>query len=179
MIFVSVAMTLNSPPTVFRILPLIFGIFSLVGYLLKIFFIFDTGVFLTFISYLFAVSGLPPTVYNLLIIMLFFFLLLGIWFYGRNNLFISGIKVEATDEYDIGLSDFRRSTLSEILNTLIIGLLLSLLASFIVLYSSLEVDLGSIIETLLMVGLSVAVFISTFLVIKLFSSEKIKTEQES
>jgi len=172
-------MSLFSPPTVYRILPLIFGLISLIGYILKKLFIFDTGISLTIISYLFASSGLYPTVYNLLEIMLFFFLLIGIWFYARNTLFLSGIKGSGSDKYDVGLSKFRRSSLNEIFTTILSGVLLSLLASFIVLYSSLGITLGSVAETLLMVGLSASVFFIAFLMIKLFSLEEIKTSDGS
>ncbi|MBS3781595.1 MAG: hypothetical protein KGY66_03470 [Candidatus Thermoplasmatota archaeon] len=172
-------MSLFSPATVYRSFPLIFGLVSVIGYILKKLFVFDTGIFFTIISYLFANSGISPSVYNLLVIMMFFFLLIGIWFYARSTLFISGIEGISSDEYDIGLSMFRRSSLNEILTTILMGVLLSILASFIVLYSSLGITMSSLTETLLMIVLSVSVFFITFLVIKLFSLEKIKTGRDS
>jgi len=172
-------MSLYSQPNIYRIFPLMFGIVSLIGYILKKLFIFDTGIFFTVISYLFANSGLSPTFSNLLLIMVFFFLFIGIWFYARGILFISGVKGVGSDKYDIGLSEFRRSSLSEVLSTILIGVLLSILASFLVLYSSLDITLGSLTETLLLVGLSVSVFFITFLVIKLFSLENVKTGEEA
>ncbi|MFW5946084.1 MAG: hypothetical protein ACOCSJ_03710 [Candidatus Natronoplasma sp.] len=131
------------------------------------------------VSYLFASSGLYPTVYNLLVIMLFFFLLIGIWFYARNTLFISGIEGSASDEYNVGLSKFRRSSLNEILTTVLWGSLLSILAFSIMLYSSLGMTMGSLAGTLLMVGLSASVFFITFLMIKLFYLEETRTSYES
>ncbi|MEF8832428.1 MAG: hypothetical protein V5A66_02785, partial [Candidatus Thermoplasmatota archaeon] len=155
------SMTLFSPQNVYRTFPLIFGVVSLTGYVLKRFFIFDTGIFLSVISYLFANSGVPPSVYNLLVIMIFFFLVIGIWFYARNSLLISGFEGVEGDKSDIGLATIRRTSLNEILNTLLIGILLSIVASFLALYSSLEITMGSMLQTLLMVVFSAVVFFIT------------------
>ncbi len=170
-------MSLFSPDTVYRTFPLIFGVVSILGYIFKYMFILDTGIFLTVISYLFAVGRLAPTLYNLIMIMTFFFFIIGIWFYARNTLSISGMEGVRNDSYDIGLAEFRRSSLNEIFTTLVIGVLLSLLASFIVLYSSLGIALGTLVETLLMVGLSASVFFIIYLVIKLFSLENKRIEE--
>ncbi len=178
-LLVAAAMTLFSPHTIYRTFPLIFGIISLTSYVMKKIFVFDIGIFLTIISYLFASSEVPPTVYNLLVIMLFFFVLIGIWFYGRNTLLISGIESRVSGDSDIGLSEFRRASLTEILNTLLMGVLLSILASFIVLSSSIGMDIGPRLETFLMVGLSAAVFFITFFIIRLLSSQNIRTREES
>jgi len=174
-LLVAGAMSLFSPHTVYRIFPLIFGVISLIAYVLKKVYVFDTGIFLTVIAYLFASSNLQPSVYNLLLIMLFFFLSMGIWFYGRNTLLISGIESGVKGKSDIGLSEYRRASLTEILNTLLIGVLLSILASFIVLSSSIGIEMGSRLETLMMVVLSAAVFFIAFIIIRLLSSQDIKT----
>lgn len=180
MIFLTAgAMSFFSPSTIYGIFPLIFGIATLIGYILKKLFVFDTGIFFTIVSYMFASSGISPGVYNLLVIMGFFFLLIAIWFYGRNTLLISGIGEIGGDTSDIGLSKFRISSLSEILNTLLMGILLSILASLIGLYSSLGITLSSVLETLLMVILSAAVFFITFFIIKLLSSEEVQIGSES
>ncbi|MFP4001530.1 MAG: hypothetical protein ACLFSM_06680 [Thermoplasmata archaeon] len=169
----AITMSLFSPPTVYRSFPLIFGLISVIGYLSKKLIVFDTGIFLTIISYLFANSGISFSVYNFLVIMIFFFLLLGIWFYARSALLVSDIT--RSDK----LSEFRLSSLDEIITSILIGALLSLLASFIALYSYLDMVMDSLTETLLMIGLSTSVFFITFLVIKLFSLGNIRTDEES
>ncbi|MEF8873727.1 MAG: hypothetical protein V5A88_03535 [Candidatus Thermoplasmatota archaeon] len=173
----TVSMSLFSPQNVYRFFPLIFGVLAIVGYLFKKLFLFDIGIFLSFLFYLFANSGLPFDIYNLLAIMAFFFLMMGIWFYSRNVFLISGIE-EVADS-DGRLSSYKRSSLSEILNTLLMSALLSIVASFIVLYSSLGIAMDSRGETLLMVILSAAVFFITILIVKLLFSQKIKTGSES
>jgi len=169
-------MTLTSPSNVYMVFPLLFGVVSFIGYVMKRFFILDTGIFLMVISYLFSrASAAPPvTLFNLLGIMLFFFLSIGLWFYARNILLISGTHRVGIEGSYIGLSTFRKASLIEILNTLLLAVLLSIIASFIAFYSSIGISMGSMLETLVMVVLSATVFLITFLIIRLFSSEKIK-----
>ncbi len=173
------SMSLFSTHTFYSILPLIFGVISVTGYAFKKIFIFDAGIFLTFISYMFASSGMPPNFYNLFELISFFFLLIAIWLYARNTFFVSSIKEARTEKFNTGLSKFRRSSLAEILNTLLIAALLSILGSFIVLYSSLGIEIGSMLEALLMVALSSIVFFITFLIIRLLASQNIRTEDRS
>jgi len=176
-LIVTSSMSLLSPQSIYRFLPLIFGIIASTGYILKRLFIFDTGIFVSILTYLFAVSDLPFDIYNLFGVMGFFFLLIGIWFYTRNILLISGIEEVAGPR--ARLSMYKRSSLGEILNTLLSAAFLSIIASFIVLYSSLGIDMGSLIDLLIVVILSAAVFFITFLIIKLLSSQEIRTENDS
>ncbi len=173
------SMSFFSPSTIYQPFPLIFGVVAFTGYAIKKIFVLDTGVFLTVVSYLFANGGLSLTINNLIVIMVFFFLSIGIWFYARNTLLMSGIRGRCDDESDIGLSKFRRGSINEILNTLLMGFLLSILASVIFLYSSLDMAMGSLVNVLLTVLFSAGALFVTFLIIKLLFSEKIEVGDES
>ncbi len=171
------AMSFLSPESTYRFFPLVIGAVSVIGYNLRSLLILDTGIFFTLLSYTLAVSRIAPSLENILMITVFFFLILGMWFYARNTILISDI-VKREDPFN-GLSDYKRSSINQILNTLFPAMLLSLIGFVIVFYSSLDMALDQLTESLIVVALSSAVFLVTLSIIKILSSHGEKSKDGS
>ncbi len=155
-------------------LPLIFGFVSVLGYNLKSFFFLDIGIILSIISFLFVNSARPWNLINLILAIIIFFLFLGVWFYVRNLLFISGIENVSCVGSEESLSAFKRSALNDIFKNLFVGGFLAVLASFIGMYSDLGQNIGAEIGLLLMIVFSSTVFFIIYLIIKLLSMEDLE-----
>ncbi len=174
--FPGILAALFSLHSVYWFLPLIFISIPIVGFNLRNFFLLDLGVLLSLFSYFFANRGLNPSELTVLLLIIgIFFLFLGIWFYARNMLLLSGIeRTPGSEKY---IASFKIAAFTEITGDLFIGALLALIASFIGLNSFMGLEMRAEVEMLLFIVLSSSVFLAMYLIVKLFSleEEEVKT----
>ncbi len=157
----------SSLPSIYWYFPLMFISISILGYNLKSFFFLDLGILLSLISYFFVNRGGDPSNLNVLLLTIgTFFLFLGVWFYARNLVLISGIRKRVKNT-----KQFKIAALSDISTDLFIAVFLSLIASFIGMNSFIGVDMSPQMEMLLVVILSFSVFFVIYLIIRLLSLE--------
>ncbi|MFP3872273.1 MAG: hypothetical protein ACOCTR_02540 [Candidatus Natronoplasma sp.] len=172
LLLTALAASLISLPSPFWFLPLALISVSIVGLNLGNKSTLDIGVLLSLISYLFVNRGEPLTVSNSLLIILFFFLFIGTWLYARNTLLVD--TMESLSEMDKApddhLASFRRSSLKDISQNLVIGGFLTILGTFIGMYSSVGTGLGSNLEIILMVIFSASIFFIIYLKLNILSS---------
>lgn len=178
-VFVSILMilsaalaSLTSLHSVYWFFPLIFCIVPLIGYNVRRLLFLDSGIPLLIISYLFVNRVISFTTANLLSIIGFFFLFVGVWFYARNTLLVSGIDEVFESSSDKNVQDFKRSALNDLFGNVVMGFFLAVFAGLIGAYSSLEMGIGANIEIILMVIFSSAVFFILYLLINIFSWKK-------
>lgn len=151
--------------------PIFFSLVSLVGFYLGKFYVLDTGILLSIISYLFVNRGFDLNIFNILLVIGPFFLFVGVWFYARNTLTIKLIENVQERSSDNPLSSFRKLALVDIFNNLLLGSFLALIGSILGIHSSLDIGLSSDIESILMVFFSLLVFFMIYIELKVISSE--------
>jgi len=154
-------------------LPILFGCFVILAYNLKSIFLLDIGILSSILSLFFVNHGLYPNLLNLSSVIGFFFLFVGIWFYVRNLIYISGIEdnlVSEIGEVD-SLVSFKRAVSIDISGRLFIAAFLAIVASLVGMYSPLGIDVSPMVEILLMVAFSSGIFFIVYFIIRALSIE--------
>ncbi len=165
--FLGAMISMHSP---YWFLPLIFSVVPLIGFYSARFVLFDTGILLLVISYLFVNRGFALNLPNILLVIGPFFLFAGVWFSARNKMIITQMKdvIEKKSD-DRSMTSFRISSLVVIFNHLFLGAFLAILGSILGMYSSLETGLDPNIQNILMVIFSSLVFFMIYMNIKFLS----------
>ncbi len=152
--------------------PLIFISISLIGFNLKKSFVLDTGILLSVISYLFVNRGLQLKTLNILYIIGIFFLFVAAWFCAKNTLMVQ----EMINAFEVPDGErfvsFRRSSLTDLFNNLILSVSIAVIGSFIGIFSSLGGGLSADLEIILMVVFSSLVFFIMYVITNLLSKRR-------
>ncbi len=144
---------------------------SSIGFYSGKFYVLDSGIFLSIVSYLFVNRGLPMEVFNVFLVGGPFFLFVGVWFYARNTLMVRRIEQAHEKALRGRKSSFRRSALGEIFNNLVFGFFLAMIGSLVGMYSSLDLNLTSDVENILAILFSLLVFFILYQVINVIYSK--------
>ena len=155
----------------FWYLPLIVSPVSLIGYFKKSPIALDAGIFVLIISYFLINGNVPFNILTLLKLIGLLFLFIIIWSFGRHLMLIDMIEENSIKGPDEGrVNRLRKDTSYQMLGNLLLGAVLSCLASMMGMYGSLETS-GQI-ETILMVVFSFGLFLSMFIMLKILSSKE-------
>lgn len=165
--------TLISIHSIYWFFPLIFGIFTLVGYFLKKPFLVDIGIVMTILSYLFINRGMAMGPISLLVVIVVVLLFIGLWFLSRNAMLVRAIRKDA-DESILSdeLTPFIRTSSQEILSLVVGCIILSISASMMATNSSLELDFIFKYQKVFIIVFSSLVFLIIYLMLRMFSKDK-------
>ncbi|MBS3817395.1 MAG: hypothetical protein KGY76_07530 [Candidatus Thermoplasmatota archaeon] len=164
--------SLVSLHSVYWFFPILFGLVPLIGYLLKRSFFLDLGIALSILSFLFVNRGLTFSLVNLLTVVAVFFLFLAVWFTARNVLLIKRMRSAQDDTSTLGsIASYRKAFLGDIFKNIFAGAFLSIVASFLAMYSSIGSIKSSSVQMLLIVAFSTVVFFIIYLMIKMLTSD--------
>ncbi len=166
-IFGGVSASFISIHSVLWFFPLIFSLIMITGFILKLELLFDIGLLMTIITFLFINRGLQPTPINLVLVMAIFFLLIGVWFITRNWIHL----IQSWTELDLKTHNekisFKDSISGNIIENLFFGVLLSFLGTLIGLNSYMGFDVSEIWQLMLLIGFSSLGLIAMFIIFKL------------
>ena len=167
--------SLISMHSIYWFLPLILIVVPVVGFLREILSMIDIGIITTIFFYFFVNRELSLTIINLISIVGFLFLFVGIWFLARYILLLGDIEDNSRkgsrDGHILSFSrDARKFTVYGILTNIVLGAFLSIIASLMGSYGSLGRVTTGQIETILMIVFSLALFFVIYKMIDLMAA---------
>jgi len=139
--------------------------------------VIDYGMIITIVSYFLINEGLPLTVLNIIVIVGFLFLLVGIWFFARYLLLLDRIEDNSRKgSQDEDIISFTRSArmfaVRGIFTNTLLGAFLAIIASLMGSYSSLGRITPGRIEIFLMILFTFFLFLVIYKMISLMVSEE-------
>lgn len=160
-----------------HLLPFIFSIVTLVGYLREKTSVIDAGIMMSMVTYSFINRNLSLSVLNTLSIVGLLFLFVGIWFFARYLLLLESIEESARKgsqgEEVFSFSRSARTYVAYgIFTNVLLGAFLSIMASLMGSYSSLGRITSGRIETVLMIVFTFSLFLVIYKMIDLLAPEE-------
>ncbi len=169
--------SLVSLHSVYWFLPIILSVIPTVGFLREKNSVIDIGIILTILSHFFINRDISLTPLNTLLMVGFLFLFVGIWIFVRYFLLVEKIEDSARKGSQDGcLISFTRSarkfTVRGIFTNILLGAVLSIIASLMGSYSSLGRVTTGRIEVVLMIVFTSSLFFVIYKMIGLMASEE-------
>ncbi len=169
--------SLASMHSVYWFLPLIISIVPVIGLMREKNSVISVGIFTTIFFYFFVNRELPLRVVNIILIVGFLFLFVGIWFFARYLLLIRTVEDNSRKgSKNSDIISFSKSarnfTVYGIFTNVILGAFLSIIASLMGSYSSLGRVTTGRIEVILMIVFTLSLFFVIYKIINLMASEE-------
>jgi len=157
-------------------LPFLLSIIPTVGFLRKKSSVIDHGIILIILFHFFINRDLSLTVLNILSIVGFLFLFVGVWFFARYLLLL--IRIEDSSRKGSQVEDVisfsreaRKFTVHGIFTNVLLGAFLAIIASLMGSYSSLGRLTTGRIETVLMIVFTFSLFLVIYKMLNIMASE--------
>ncbi len=152
----------------FWFLPLVGGLFSTLGLFIGNKILLDGGSLFSMISFLYLQRTTVPNFSDLVLVILLFILLFGVFIFNRRAILLNRIKDEYVgDKKDDHLREFQLDSIMSISSILFAAFLLAFLGAVVAIYSALDIDLHPDHAVLLVMGLAVSFFVIIFIILDL------------
>ncbi|MEF8835104.1 MAG: hypothetical protein V5A76_03020 [Candidatus Thermoplasmatota archaeon] len=137
----------------------------------------ESGIILSVFSYFVLNMNVDFNLLNLLNLIGILFLFIGIWFFGRYLLLIDKVEANTRKGPEEGyVNRLERATSYKILGNLLLGAVLSTLASVMGMVGFLGLNTSGFIEIILSLVFTTALFFIIYLILNILSSEESSEE---